>query len=248
MASYDSGDPPSAESLLSRRKKAIVAISMALFGRQLNQWLDNTPSELGKGRGKRVRDDNDSATEDYVSERGDSRGKKKRAKREIAATAARRFACPFCKHDPVRYKSVKTCCGPGWTNVHRVKYVPPSQLVERLRDSLTPFSIREHIYRRHSLKNVCPRCFVGFENHDELQRHQRAETPCKLEKVNVPEMINEDQEKKLHTRAKPNCSEEDKWQEMYRIIFPDAKVPSPCTFPTGPKVGVLTSVLTLSRL
>jgi hypothetical protein len=33
----------------------------------------------------------------------------------------KKFACPFCKHDPGKYRSVKTCCGPGWDDVHRVK-------------------------------------------------------------------------------------------------------------------------------
>ncbi len=33
---------------------------------------------------------------------------------------ANRFACPFARHDPGRYKS-KSCCGPGWVNVRRVK-------------------------------------------------------------------------------------------------------------------------------
>ncbi len=33
----------------------------------------------------------------------------------------KKLACPFARHDPARYKSVKTCCGPGWADVHRVK-------------------------------------------------------------------------------------------------------------------------------
>ncbi|KAK3683381.1 hypothetical protein B0T22DRAFT_411359 [Podospora appendiculata] len=226
MDSYDSGNLPPAESLLSRRKKRIVALSMAAFGRQLNQWLDNTP-EPGQRRGKRSRDDRDrdSTAEDEhdyaaVDQRsgsggGDARKTKKRAKREQSAaprgngtgTGSRKFACPFSKHDPERYKSVKTCCGPGWTDVHRVK---------------------EHIYRRHSMKGICPRCLERFENDDDLKSHQRAETPCRLVKVKAPSgFINDDQEKQLHARAKANWSEDEKWQAMYRIIFPDAtKVPS----------------------
>ena len=33
-----------------------------------------------------------------------------------------RFACPFYKHDPEKYKHWKHCPGPGWDTVHRVKY------------------------------------------------------------------------------------------------------------------------------
>ena len=41
-------------------------------------------------------------------------------------------------------------------------------------------------------------------------------------------MVTDDQEKKLHARAKANLPEEEKWREMYRVLFPDEKVPSPC--------------------
>jgi hypothetical protein len=47
-------------------------------------------------------------------------------------------------------------------------------------------------------------------------------------------VITEEQEKLLRARAKSHCSEELKWEEMYRIIFPDEKVPSPCkSLPTS---------------
>lgn len=34
-----------------------------------------------------------------------------------------RFACPFYKHNPERYETSRSCCGPGWETVHRVKLV-----------------------------------------------------------------------------------------------------------------------------
>lgn len=36
-------------------------------------------------------------------------------------TPPKRFACPFYKNDPERYKYRRTCCGPGWPQFHRVK-------------------------------------------------------------------------------------------------------------------------------
>jgi hypothetical protein len=87
---------------------------------------------------------------------------------------------------------------------------------------------REHVYRRHSLKNFCPRCFEHFDKPDLLKKHQRADVPCDLREKS-PGGITEEQEKQLRMRAKPNCSEKEKWEEMYRIIFPGEKVPSPCT-------------------
>ncbi|KAG7288357.1 hypothetical protein NEMBOFW57_007888 [Staphylotrichum longicolle] len=83
----------------------------------------------------------------------------------------------------------------------------------------------EHIYRRHSLKSFCGRCYEHFEESEALKRHQRAEIPCQ---VRAPvSAITEEQDKLLHARAKAHCSEETKWEEMYRIIFPGEKVPSP---------------------
>ncbi|KAM5364960.1 hypothetical protein ACJA88_012802 [Fusarium oxysporum] len=43
--------------------------------------------------------------------------------RPLVQPQVRRFACPFYKHDPERYETSRTCCGPGWATVHRVKLV-----------------------------------------------------------------------------------------------------------------------------
>lgn len=52
-------------------------------------------------------------------------GEAKRKKVNPRASPGKKFACPFSRHDPAKYKSVKTCCGPGWDTVHRVKYGIP---------------------------------------------------------------------------------------------------------------------------
>jgi hypothetical protein len=88
---------------------------------------------------------------------------------------------------------------------------------------------REHVYRRHSLKNFCPRCFEHFDKPEALNGHQRQDVPCKV-REQESDVINEEQEKQLRARAKPHMSEEDKWAEMYRAIYPGEKVPSPCMF------------------
>ncbi|KAH7635958.1 hypothetical protein B0T09DRAFT_252886 [Sordaria sp. MPI-SDFR-AT-0083] len=205
---------------------------MARFADNLEKWLEKIPDQPSKKRPRRAvesdcfYEDQDPATEDESKDQHEhhqhysvTRDVKKatttkRAKHhgpEAPGGEGRKFACPFCQHNPAKYRTVKTCCGPGWDSVHRVK---------------------EHIYRRHSLKNTCPRCYEQFKTDDDLKSHQRAETPCRLRKDNVPEVITDEQDKKLHARAKPGLSEEDKWNDMYRIIFPGpvgSKIPSPCT-------------------
>ncbi|KAK5658689.1 hypothetical protein OQA88_2088 [Cercophora sp. LCS_1] len=189
MDSYASGKPSPAESLLSRRKKAIVARSMAEIERQLDRWLNN--DELKPLKRRRGADDGDSVS-----------GQQKRARRDHL-----RFACPFAKHDPAKYKNVKTCCGPGWIELHRVK---------------------EHVYRRHSLTNACNRCFELFEDTKALKEHQRSKDICEVSDKTPTDTITDEQEKQLRARAKANSSPVEKWQEMYRIIFPGAKArPSP---------------------
>jgi hypothetical protein len=45
----------------------------------------------------------------------------KDTKRSKEASTTLRFACPFYKHNPVRYGTSRSCVGPGWKSVHRVK-------------------------------------------------------------------------------------------------------------------------------
>ncbi|KAK4038176.1 hypothetical protein C8A01DRAFT_37881 [Parachaetomium inaequale] len=236
MASRSSGTPPpppppprsattttNRESFLSRKKKEIVDKSMAFFQLSLDRCLDNSVSSApaagpaaaaaaagvaGRRRVKRGREEDDDVDESGgagVVQGADKAKKKKVNPKEKEGNGGKKFACPFCKHDPVKYRKTKTCCGPGWDDVHRVK---------------------EHVYRRHSLKNFCPRCFEHFDKPDLLKKHQRADVPCKLREKS-PGGITEEQEKQLRMRAKSNCSEEDRWEEMYRSIFPGEKVPSP---------------------
>ena len=42
-------------------------------------------------------------------------------KRSKKASPSQRFACPFYKHNPAQYENSRSCVGPGWTTVHRVK-------------------------------------------------------------------------------------------------------------------------------
>jgi hypothetical protein len=59
----------------------------------------------------------------------------------------------------------------------------------------------------------------------------RAEKRCELRPKQLMEGVTVDQEKELKKRKKNNAeqSEEEKWKDVYRILFPDAKtIPTPC--------------------
>ncbi|KAK3901892.1 hypothetical protein C8A05DRAFT_34427 [Staphylotrichum tortipilum] len=229
------------ETLVSRKKKEIVDKSMALFALTLEPCLKNPispaalASSVGAGLGgaaaaagagvrramKRAREEEEEDGGPYgmlqgayqndgkgnvKSEAGVRTKKKKVNPKEVDGP---KFACPFARHDPAKYRSVKTCCGPGWGDVHRIK---------------------EHVYRKHSLKNFCPRCLDHFDKPELLKAHQRADEPCAVRRERAgpaADAITDEQEKLLRARAKSHCSDEDKWAEMYRAIFPGEKVPSP---------------------
>jgi len=92
-------------------------------------------------------------------------------------------------------------------------------------------SQREHVYRNHSLKGtICDRCLEKFGSQDALTAHRRAAVRCELR--DLEPVISEEQDKKLRVRPKKGCTEEEKWADMYRILFPNEDIPSPCTSPS----------------
>ncbi|KAK4213631.1 hypothetical protein QBC37DRAFT_170889 [Rhypophila decipiens] len=261
--STTSTSKPEESSALRRKREEILQRSMEVFGRELDKWLDTTLAEPMQRVRKRARaaDDHDSGVEEEGGSTSSSaaaktksqpaavvvRNTKKRAKREPLEAAnttalapvpvptrstpasptggdgpAPLFACPFYAHDPAKYKSVKTCCGPGWNNTHRVK---------------------EHIYRRHCNKHTCPRCCEQFKTDDELKHHQRLDEPCKKRERGVDHgnnnVITNEQEKQIRARAKTNQAEDEKWRELYRILFSASqKIPSPYYEQTPPATSV----------
>ncbi|KAI3326160.1 hypothetical protein HD806DRAFT_438400 [Xylariaceae sp. AK1471] len=123
-----------------------------------------------------------------------------------------RFACPYFKYNPTKYKEWPVCPGPGWPDVHRVK---------------------EHLYRRHrQAKFRCVRCWVCFEVEQNYIDHQRATMPCQLGEKEPIEGFDADQERQLRSRKKKShaISEVDKWIAVFQILFPhvsEDKIPSP---------------------
>ncbi|KAK1672493.1 hypothetical protein BDP55DRAFT_252105 [Colletotrichum godetiae] len=163
--------------------------------------------------------------DDEGSENDDSKEQKPNKKRTKTDEDDNRpkFACPFYKHNPVRYKSHRTCIGPGWPEIHRVK---------------------EHIYRRHRIF-ACNRCFDIFESEKPLQEHQRATVSCPVldeEKRKLDPGAGMDQETEKHLRARRQPGKHDankqddvsKWYEVYFTLFPGTQdsedPPSPCKF------------------
>ncbi|KAI0012559.1 hypothetical protein F4779DRAFT_625873 [Xylariaceae sp. FL0662B] len=148
-------------------------------------------------------DGNEDDRNPYHIDNTDSKGKR----RELA-----KFACPYFKYNPAKYKEWRICPGPGWPDVHRVK---------------------EHLYRRHRQPaHRCGRCWQPFEDEQDYLNHQRTAEPCSLREKEPTEGFDASQEKKLKSRKKVanEMGEVAKWQAVFSILFPHVSkedIPSP---------------------
>lgn len=174
-------------------------------GKMESQWA-------GQKRHHRLDDEG----EDDGDEGDDNRSRKDRNKKAkmINDDTRLRFACPYYKHDPQRFKDHRTCLGPGWPDVHRVK---------------------EHLRRSHCLPpHQCNRCFEYFDEEDELKKHQREPKPCPVQdpatiRRDLADGYDTEQGKQLQKRIKK--IPEEKWKDWYCILFEvdptSSDIPSP---------------------
>ncbi|KAH6898092.1 hypothetical protein B0T10DRAFT_555429 [Thelonectria olida] len=155
-------------------------------------------SQETSGSSKRSREGNDMFRASDDDGRGGDHKKFKRASLPEGFNAPM-FACPFYRRNPTKHMKPRSCGGPGWPSIHRLK---------------------EHIYRCHKLPIHCPRCGVEFSSQSLLRGHQRLPEGCAVQLVNLPEGIDKEQEMLLRKKQKKG-SEEEKWMDAYRILFPD---------------------------
>ncbi|KAI1348953.1 hypothetical protein F5Y01DRAFT_317304 [Xylaria sp. FL0043] len=136
--------------------------------------------------------------------------KRSKLNQKFESSMVRKLACPIFKKDAHNAAISGTCRGPGWDSISRVK---------------------EHLYRRHTLKNQCVRCRKGFDSASDLATHLRNPERCPVLDI-LPETITitGDQVTELRYRGgkRKNYSNEEKWKSLYRILFPsDSFIPSP---------------------
>ncbi|QPC66701.1 hypothetical protein HYE67_008932 [Fusarium culmorum] len=164
--------------------------------------------------------------DDEDEDEGGSRRKRDNKRTKTTKDDTRpRFACPYNQYDPARFGSVRTCCGPGWINISRVK---------------------EHLERKHALPpHQCLRCLCRFSDAEALKKHQREKKPCQVKesdsfKRNLSDGYDEEQAKKL--KGRPRMLPVAKWREWYGILFdvqPDSpEIPSPYHDSSRPGVKV----------
>lgn len=233
--------PLTPDQYVAIKKQEAIALVMAKFNQWLNKRLDiisyayeaseasGNPQDYSSGTGpgsnnsgqgqsgrstrskRRLGGDDQDDSSAGGDGRNPDRGGSKRAKKEVETE--KKFACPYYKHDPRAHVKHRSCAGPGWTSLHRLK---------------------EHLYRAHRLpKHICPRCNAPFEDSKDLSGHLRAEILCaKLDLVPALQGIDDEIESKLKVRKKqcPGMTDEQRWGEIYMILFPKANpnaIPTP---------------------
>ncbi|KFA74689.1 hypothetical protein S40288_10776 [Stachybotrys chartarum IBT 40288] len=176
-----------------------------------------SPSNVGNraivklaGQKRQLQKDDTDGEKD--TEAADSAKRSKISKRAKTETNLKSFACPYFKYDPKRFGKHRTCCGPGFKDLNRLK---------------------EHLKRQHR-SFECNRCYELFHKEEKLERHQRQSKPCAVKERsnasrNYGDGYDQAQEKELKKRLK--ADDEAKWAAWYRVLFCiDAKspeVPSP---------------------
>jgi len=69
-----------------------------------------------------------------------------------------------------------------------------------------------------------------FQDQEKLNQHLKIPKGCELKECDQADGVTSEVVEKLRCRKKAHKSqtEEDRWEEIYRLLFPDEIVPSPC--------------------
>ena len=93
------------------------------------------------------------------------------------------------------------------------------------------FASREHLYRKHHFLLQCQRCKTAFKSQEEVDSHAESVIACQPRARELQDGFTIETFLVLRNKKKlfPGQDEEDKWREIYQLLFPDATViPGPC--------------------
>lgn len=149
-------------------------------------------SRLSGSYGKRKREDGDDPNKEqyFTSSSGP------------AHKSRRRFACPFWKHAPGRYRD---CF------VHKLN---------RIQD------VKQHLSRRHTPEHYCGRCSTIFRNKESYLDHISSPEGLFCTPSTNLDGISTDQRQKLCRKSNPKLSPEEKWFAIWDVLFPTRPRPS----------------------
>lgn len=143
---------------------------------------------------------------------GDDNEKRPESPRVRNTPVIPRLACPYFKRNPRKYgqPSWKACAHPGFQSIHRMK---------------------EHLYRNHSPpKYQCRRCSEDLKTAGALGTHSKQIPACDpCTSTQDQDLLDDVMLERLRSKKGmgQKKSESEKWTEVFKIVFPNDRVPSP---------------------
>ncbi|KAI1807073.1 hypothetical protein F4811DRAFT_65273 [Daldinia bambusicola] len=133
--------------------------------------------------------------DEHSDDEDDQEHPRKKSKGNEVDEIKKLLACPFHQRNPNRPSVNRSCGGPGWDSISRLK---------------------EHLYRVHFVHR-CRRCKSRFDTASKLDSHYEDVTPCTVSSVPTDPMegFNEKQRENL------KCRRVQDWKKIYQILFPD---------------------------
>ncbi|KAI0103402.1 heterokaryon incompatibility protein-domain-containing protein [Daldinia grandis] len=153
-------------------------------------YQEISPAGLCRKNQRRQRD-----RDEHSDDEGNREHPRKKNKRNDVDDIKKLLACPFHQRDPHRLSINRSCNGPGWASIARLK---------------------EHLYRVHFVYR-CRRCKSRFDTAAGLDSHYEDVTPCTVSSAPPDPMegFNE------HQRESIKCRRVQNWKNIYQILFPD---------------------------
>ncbi|KAK2030826.1 hypothetical protein LX32DRAFT_651310 [Colletotrichum zoysiae] len=119
--------------------------------------------------------------------------------------AAKVFACPYFKRDPVRHLKC----------FMRFK-------LKRVKD------VKQHLYRKHSFpEHCCPLCWATFDRRSDYDNHIRKRS-CEAREMpgEYGDFMTVDQKKAISKRTDSGPDEHRQWYNVWKVLFPDEDQPA----------------------
>lgn len=178
---------------------------------------------------KRQRDDQDE------QDRNDGEDKSPKRPRTLLSPPqnqddSSKFACPYRKRDPRKYcvQHWRSCALTPLETLARVKYETTRRICDDEITSLTKY--RGHLYRHHRIF-PCQRCKTLFEDQNAVNTHLMEPKACELKNTTQTDGVTSEIYEKLRSKKKAqrNQTEAERWKDIYKLLFPNEMIPSPCT-------------------
>jgi ATP-dependent helicase/DNAse subunit B len=121
--------------------------------------------------------------------------------------------------------------------VARVKYII---VFLRLFSSYLLTLHRGHLYRHHRIF-PCQRCKALFKDQEAVNSHLIQPKGCELKDIQHADGVTAETVEKLRSKKKAQQDQTDteRWKDIYKLLFPNEIVPSPCKSPLSPRLGQL---------